>query len=299
MLTAQNLTKKFDNVKALDGICFEIEDGCIYGLVGSNGSGKSTLLRCISGVYSPDGGKVGIDGVPSFNNPGIKSQIAFLGDTPYFLPQSNLKEMAKFYKATYKNFDTDTYKRLLKVFPLNETARLSTFSKGMSRQAALILMLSCRPRYLLLDEAFDGLDVVMRKTLSNIIIDSTEKFRTTVIIASHNLREIEDMCDHISLLHEGRLIADGASDEISGSIHKIQAVFEEMPDDGAFSKLDIMKIQRSGSVVSLVARGEKEEIVSFVESLSPKFCECIDVSLEEMFIYELEVLGYDVKSIEE
>ncbi|MBO7519465.1 MAG: ABC transporter ATP-binding protein [Clostridia bacterium] len=299
MLTALNLTKIFENKTALDGISFEIEEGCVYGLVGSNGSGKSTLLRTICGVYKPDGGKVGIDGVGSFNNPAVKTQIAFLGDTPYFLPQSNLKEMARFYKAAYKNFDSDTYARLLTVFPLNENARLSTFSKGMRRQAALILMLSTKPRYLLLDEAFDGLDVVMRKTLSNIIIDCTEKYGTTVIIASHNLREIEDLCDHISLLHEGKLIADGGIDDVRGKIHKVQAVFESMPEDEAFSDLDVMKTERSGSIVSLVVKGEREKIVSKIEKLEPKFYECIDVTLEEAFIYELEVKGYDVKSIED
>lgn len=299
MLTALNLTKVFEDKKALDGVCFQIDDGCVYGLVGSNGSGKSTLLRCISGVYKPDDGKVGIDGINSFNNPAVKSQIAFLGDTPYFLPQSNLKEMASFYKSTYRNFDYETYRYYLSVFPLSETARLSTFSKGMRRQAALILMLATKPRYLLLDEAFDGLDVVMRKTLSNIIIDSTQKYGMTVIIASHNLREIEDMCDHISLLHDGKLIADGGVEDVRGKIHKIQAVFDNVPETKAFSALDLMKIERTGSVISLVARGEKDEITAFVESLSPKFCECIDVSLEEAFIYELEVLGYDVKSIEQ
>lgn len=299
MLTALNLTKVFEGEKALDGVCFEIDDGCVYGLVGSNGSGKSTLLRCISGVYKPDFGKVGIDGISSFNNPSVKSQIAFLGDTPYFLPQSNLKEMASFYKSTYKNFDTHTYNYLLSVFPLDERARLSTFSKGMRRQAALILMLSTKPRYLLLDEAFDGLDVVMRKTLSNIIIDCTQKYNMTVIIASHNLREIEDMCDHISLLHNGKLIADGGIDDVRGKIHKVQAVFENVPETSVFSGLDLMKIERTGSVIQLVARGDKGEIVSFIQSLGPKFSECIDVSLEEAFIYELEVLGYDVKSIEE
>lgn len=299
MLTAHNLTKVFEDKKALDSVCFEIDDGCVYGLVGSNGSGKSTLLRLISGVYKPDGGSVGIDGIRSFNNPAVKSQIAFLGDTPYFLPQSNLKEMASFYKNTYKNFDEDVYKYLLRVFPLSETARLSTFSKGMARQASLILMLSTKPRYLLLDEAFDGLDVVMRKTLSNIIIDSTEKYGMTVIIASHNLREIEDMCDHISLLHGGKLIADGGIDDVRGKIHKIQAVFDKVPETEVFSSLDLMKIERTGSLIQIVARGNKDEIVSFIEKLRPKFYECIDVSLEEAFIYELEVLGYDIKSIEE
>lgn len=299
MLTALNLTKVFENVTALNNVCFEIDDGCVYGLVGSNGSGKSTLLRLISGVYKPDKGMVGIDGIASFNNPAVKSQIAFLGDTPYFLPQSNLKEMARFYEGTYKNFDVDVYNRLLSIFPLNEKARLSTFSKGMRRQAALILMLATRPRYLLLDEAFDGLDVVMRKTLSNIIIDCTEKYGTTVIIASHNLREIEDMCDHISLLHNGTLIADGGIDDVRGKIHKIQAVFENMPDDKAFASLNIMKSERTGSIIQLVAKGERDEIVAAVEALSPKFCECIDITLEEAFIYELEVRGYDVKSIED
>ncbi len=299
MLTALNVTKTFDGTKALDNVCFNIEDGCVYGLVGSNGSGKSTLLRLISGVYKPDGGTVGVDGVATFNNPALKNEIAFLGDTPYFLPQSNLKEMAHFYGSMYSGFDTDTYRRLLTVFPLDENARLSTFSKGMARQAALILMLSCRPRYLLLDEAFDGLDVVMRKTLSNIIIEYTQKYSTTVIIASHNLREIEDMCDHISLLHGGRLITSGGIDEVREKVHKIQAAFETVPSDDAFSGLDVMKIERSGSVIQLVVRGDKERITGYVEAMSPKFFECIDVSLEEAFIYELEVLGYDVKSIEE
>lgn len=299
MLTALHLTKQFENTKALDNVCFEIEDGCVYGLVGTNGSGKSTLLRLISGVYKPDEGSVGIDGVGSFNNPAVKSQMAFLGDTPYFLPQSTLKEMARFYKSTYETFDTEIYRRLLTAFPLKENARLSTFSKGMRRQAALVLMLATKPRYLLLDEAFDGLDVVMRKTLSNIIIDCTEKYGTTVIIASHNLREIEDMCDHISLLHNGELIADGGVDDVRGKIHKIQAVFETMPSEDAFAGFDLVKMERSGSIVWLVVKGDKDAIVSRVKALSPKFYECIEVTLEEAFIYELEVRGYDVKSMEE
>ncbi len=297
MITANNLTKRFEAAKALDSVTMNFEDGCIYGLVGSNGSGKSTLLRLIAGVYMADGGHIGIDGVDSFNNPKIKQQIAFLGDTPYFLPQSNLKEMASFYYSTYEDFSYKIYKELLSVFPLDEKARLSTFSKGMQRQAALILTLSTRPRYILLDEAFDGLDVVMRRTLANIIIDGVSKQGMTAIIASHNLRELEDMCDHICLVHEGQLVAEGSVDEIRGRIHKIQVAFENIPEMSAFDGLDIMKIERTGSVIQLVVRGDEKEIMDHIKMLFPVFAECIEPSLEELFVYELEVTGYDVKNI--
>lgn len=206
MIIAKALTKKFDEKIALDSITMTINDGCVYGLVGSNGSGKSTLLRLISGVYMADAGEICVDGENCFNNPTIKSQIAFLGDTPYFLPQSDLKEMAELYSSMYPDFDYQIYNHLLTVFPLNQQARLSTFSKGMQRQAALILALSTNPRYLLMDEAFDGLDVVMRRVLANIIMDGVEKRGMTAIIASHNLRELENVCDNVCVIHDGKII---------------------------------------------------------------------------------------------
>ncbi len=297
MITGSNVFKKFENKVALDKISFKIEDGCIYGLVGSNGSGKSTLLRLISGVYRVDDGEICVDGIPAFDNPLIKSQIAFLGDTPYFLPQSNLSDMARFYASLYPDFSYDEYNRLLSIFPLDPKARLSTFSKGMQRQASLILLLSTKPRYILLDEAFDGLDVVMRKVLGNILMDGVEKSGITAIIASHNLRELESLCDHIGLIHEGKMIMDGAIEGIRDKIHKIQVAFSSVPETKIFEKLDIIKLERTGSLVQIIARGERKEILDYINGLCPLFAECIEPTLEEMFMYELEVTGYDVKNI--
>ncbi len=297
MITAKALTKKFDNKLALDNVTLTISDGCIYGLVGSNGSGKSTLLRLIAGIYMADAGEIGVDGESCFNNPSVKTQIAFLGDTPYFLPQSNLKEMALLYDSMYVGFDYNIYNYLLSVFPLDQKARLSTFSKGMQRQAALILALSTNPRYLLLDEAFDGLDVVMRKVLGNIVIDSVEKRGMTVIIASHNLRELESICDHICVIHEGKILSNTSLEAIHNSIHKVQVAFKETPDMSVFEQIYVMKTERIGSLLQMVVKGNQTEIMEFIDSLSPLYAECVEPSLEEVFVYELEVIGYDVKNI--
>ncbi len=297
MIIAKDLVKRFDEKEALKNISLEITDGSVYGLVGSNGSGKSTLLRLISGVYMPDSGEIGIDGIGTFNNPTLKSQIAFLGDTPYFLPQSDLKEMAALYSNMYPSFDYDTYNHLLTVFPLDQKARLSTFSKGMQRQAALILSLSTKPRYILLDEAFDGLDVVMRRVLANIIMESVDKYGMTAVIASHNLLELENVCDHIAVVHEGKIISNGNVDSIKGRIHKIQVAFSDVPELSVFDELDVMKLERTGSLLSLVVRGDEQEILQFINRLCPLYCEAIEPTLEEVFVYELEVTGYDVKNI--
>lgn len=297
MIKGTNLTKKFGENTALDGISFEIKNGSIYGLVGSNGSGKSTLLRLISGVYRADGGSIEVDGENCFNNISIKDKIAFLGDTPYFLPQSNLLDMKRFYKSVYSNFSDETFEHLLSIFPLNRNARISTMSKGMQRQAALILAMSTRPSYLLLDEAFDGLDVVMRRVLANIIIDGVERDGLTAIIASHNLRELEDIVDHIALIHNGNILFNGQSEQLKDKIHKIQVAFNNVPDTTVFDALDVMKIERTGSLLQLVVRGDKKEIMDFIKNLMPLFAECIQPTIEEIFVYELEVIGYDVKNI--
>ncbi len=297
MIKATELTKNFGQTKALDGVCFEIENGTVFGLVGSNGSGKSTLLRLISGVYMPDGGTICIDDESCFNNPAIKAQVAFLGDTPYFLPQSNIAEMARMYAGVYPEFDYGMYKRMLEIFPLDPKARISSFSKGMQRQAALILSISTNPRYILLDEAFDGLDVVMRRVLANIIMDGVEKRGMTAVIASHNLRELEDVCDHVGLIHNGNMMFSDRTESLRGGLHKVQAAFSAVPDMSVFSRLNVLKCERSGSIVQMVVRGDEQEIMGFINRLSPVFSECIEPTLEEMFVFELEATGYDVKNI--
>ena len=299
MIKGIGLTKTFENKVALDTLNFEIEDGCIYGLIGSNGSGKSTLLRLISGVYAPDAGALLIDGEPVFNNPAKKAQVAFLGDTPYYLPQANIKEMADFYRQMYESFDNKVYARLLEIFPLNEKMRSATMSKGMQRHAALILAIATCPKILLLDEAFDGLDVVMRQVLKNILIEGMEDRQMTTIIASHNIRELEDLCDHISLIHNGQLKFNDSADRLKGKLHKVQIAFSEMPPEEAFSPLQVLKSERTGMLLQMVVRGYKDEILEHCHRLSPLFVECIEPSLEEMFIYELEVAGYDAKSLTE
>lgn len=297
MIKAVELSKKFDNKLALDKVTFRIPDGSVFGLVGSNGSGKSTLLRLISGIYPPDSGRLEMNGIAVFNNPMVKSQIAFLSDIPYFLPQTNLDEMAALYEKMYPNFSREEYKRLLDIFPLDCKDKLSSFSKGMQRQASLILALASMPRYLLLDEAFDGLDVVMRKVLINILLEGIEKNSITAVVSSHNLREIEEMCDHIAVIHNGKLITSGSVEEAKNNIHKFQAAFNSVPEIKVFDSLDILKTERTGSLIQIIAKGDEKEIEDFIKQFDPIFIECIEPTLEETFIYELEVLGYDIKNI--
>lgn len=297
MIKVFNLTKEFEKHKALDNLNFEILDGCIYGLVGSNGSGKSTLLRLLSGVYYADSGNISVDGYAVFNNPEVKSNIFYLPDTPYFFKNANIKEMAKFYEGMYPTFDQERFKYLTEVFPISITDKIDNMSKGMQRQAALMLALSTNPKYLLLDEAFDGLDPVMRKVLKSLLIDGIEKTGMTAIIASHNLRELEDLCDHISLLHSGKLIFSKSLENVCGSIHKVQAAFKSLQPEIKFEGLDILKCERTGSLMQMVISGDKDDIMEKINSLNPIFAEILQPTLEEVFIYEMEEQGYDVKNI--
>lgn len=297
MIKAVGLTKIFDGKKALDEIDLSINDGSIYGLVGSNGSGKSTFLRLAAGIYTPDGGGITADGEKIFDNFRKKTEIAYLGDTPYFMPHATIKETAKLYRTVYPNFDNALYNRLLEIFPLDYKAKIATMSKGMQRQAALIMAIASSPKYLLLDEAFDGLDPVIRKVLKSILIEGAENRSMTTVIASHNLRELEDLCDSVGLIHGGNIIFSDPIEVLKGKLHKVQMAFSRLPEVSVFSELNILKIERSGSIISMIVRGDEEEIMAYINRLSPIFSECIEPTLEEMFVYELGVTGYDVKSI--
>lgn len=296
MIEAINLTKRFENKVALDSVNFEIKEGSVYGLVGSNGSGKSTLMRLISGVYTSDGGDILIDGEKPFNNPQLKSKICYLPDTPYFIHQSNINEMAKYYAMLYPTFDWERFEYLSSIFPLNKKARIATMSKGMQRQAALMLCLSVRPKYLLLDEAFDGLDPVMRKVLKSLLAEGVSD-GMTAIIASHNLSDLESLCDSVGLLHNGNIVFNEDIDNLKGNVHKVQAVFSMIPDLSVFDELKPMKIEKTGSLIQLVVKGDEKEIKSFLNALVPVFIELVPPSLEEIFVYELEEKGYDFEEL--
>lgn len=297
MIRTTALTKRFDSFTALDAFSTTIPDGSVYGLVGSNGSGKSTLLRLISGIYEPDGGAVEIDGLEPFENPAAKQQVFHVSDDLYFLPQSNMNEMAKFYRSIYAGFREETYLEMCSRFPIDPKKRINTFSKGMKRQVALILALACNPRVLLLDEAFDGLDPIIRGALRKILADQVFERRMTVLIASHNLRELEDICDLMGLLHQGKIVFERDIDAVKLGFCKVQAGFKAPPAQEALQQLNIMRLDQVGSVLSLIVRGNSEEILSYMNTLEPMFVETVPLTLEEVFIYEMEAVGYDFNKI--
>ena len=297
MIAIKNLTKHFGTFPALDQISFEIGSGSVFGLVGSNGAGKSTLLRTISGIYCPDGGSIEVDGAEPFENSQVKGRMAFISDYPYFIPQSNLEEMAELYALAYPRWDKKRFDELCSIFPISRKDRIINMSKGMQRQAALITALSSRPDYLLLDEIFDGLDPVMRQLLKRILSSEVSDRGMTVVIASHNLRELEDLCDHVGLLHKGGIIFERELDELKLGIHKVQAILKPMPTQEELSGLNIISQEIRGSLIELVARGSKEGILLKLEQFHPIFSEVLPLTLEEVFISEMEVAGYDIDNI--
>ena len=294
MIQVERLTKKFQTHTALNQISVSVQPGSVFGLVGSNGAGKSTLLRTIAGIYKPDSGTVAIDGTPIFEHPSVKNDIFFISDFPYFIPQSNMKEMAKFYASMYSNWSHERYRELCHLFPIEEKMKISSMSKGMQRQVALICALSTQPKVLLMDEIFDGLDPVMRQLLKKLLAREVSERNITVMIASHNLRELEDVCDHVGLLHQGGVVFEQELDGLKLNLHKLQAVFKPMISMDVFSDLDILKFDMKGSLINMVIRGDKGVISRRIEALKPVYFEMLPLTLEEVFISEMEVSGYDI-----
>lgn len=298
MIKATNLFKSFDDFNALEELNTVIENSCICGLVGSNGAGKSTLLRLLAGVYKPTKGSITIDGQDIYENQNIKQQVYFVPDDLYFFPGATMDYMAKYLKKIYINWNQQRYEDLLSKFPMSRKKKLHNSSKGMRRQAALILALSCQPRYLLLDEAFDGLDPVLRLALRKLMAEDVMNRGMTVIIASHNLRELEDVCDQVGLLHQGHILFQRELDDLKLGFCKVQAAFKPMISEEILKKeLDILKIETSGSMVSIVARGTVEEVSEKLQKLNPLLCEAVPMMLEEIFIYEMEAVGYDYNNV--
>lgn len=297
MIHAENVTMKFEDFTALNHLNCTIPDGCIYGLVGSNGAGKSTFLRLISGVYRPLEGTIDIDGNPIYENPEMKKQIVYVPDDLYFLPQANMNRMAKFYSAIYESFSFERFENLTKTFGLNPNANINTFSKGMRRQAATILALSTSPRYLFFDETFDGLDPVMRNLVKTVIYNDVAERSTTTIITSHSLRELEDTCDQLALLHKGGIIFESDIQNLKTSLFKVQIAFGEAYDRTLFAGIDMLDYTQKGSVATFIARGDREEFRLKLQEMHPLVLDILPLSLEEVFIYEMEALGYAFKDI--
>ena len=297
MILINRVTKKFGDVTALDGLSFNISSGTVFGLVGSNGSGKSTLLRVISGVFKPDGGEVDIDGEGTYENPEIKAKCFFVPDFPYFYNNSTIENTAFIYRRIYPNWDEEYYKFLCSTFPVDPKKTVINMSKGMQRQAALILALATRPKYLLLDEIFDGLDPVIRQLVKRIIITNVTDNNMTVVIASHNLRELENICDHIGLLHKGGVVMERELDDMKLGIHKAQLAFKDEVDESIFNDFNIVKLSRRGNVFNITVKGDIDEVTEKLEALEPAFMEALPLTLEEVFINEMEGAGYDINNI--
>ena len=253
------LSKKFDNIQALDQVTTRIQKGSIFGLIGSNGAGKSTFLRLLAGIYRPDAGQILIDGQPVYENENLKQRIFYISDDQFYFPNSNMEEMARYFSVMYQRFSYETFQELTALFRLDSKRKLNTFSKGMQKQAHIILALSCRPDYLFCDETFDGLDPVMRQAVKRLLADAVLEYQMTPIIASHNLRELEDICDHIGLLHQGGVVFERELDHLQSNIHKVQCAFSAPKQQDDFAGLDIVTLEQRGSLSILVVRGSAEE----------------------------------------
>lgn len=298
MIEVKNLSKSFGAVKAIDAISAHIEEGHVFGLIGTNGAGKSTLMRLLTGVLKPDGGEILIDGEPVYDNPAVKEKIFYISDDQYFFRSGTPKEMVKLYKTYYPGFDEEKWKDLMEKFGLDAGRKVNTFSKGMKKQLSVICGICANTKYLLCDETFDGLDPVMRQAVKALFVREIDERGLTPVIASHNLRELEDICEYVGLLHRGGILLEKDMEDMKLNIHKLQCVIrEEEMLQKIKNTLDVVTCENRGSLYTVTVRGSRETVVEFMELLNPVFYELLPLSLEEIFISETEVKGYDIKAL--
>ena len=297
MIEVQQLTKTFDGFRALDQATLTVPDGAIYGLVGPNGAGKSTVIRHLTGVYRPDSGQVLVDGEPIYENPGKKALMAAIPDDWFYFPSATVRDMMRFYRGFYPSFDMDRYAKLREVFEIPEKSLIRRLSKGMQKQVAFWLTLCCRPKYLVLDEPVDGLDPVMRRQVWSLLMADVTEYGTTVLVSSHNLRELEDVCDHVGIMNKGKILLERSLSDLQENIVKLQAVWSgaeppEMPED-----LQVLHTSHVGRVYTYIVRGNGRSLQERLSAFQPLMLEALPLSLEEIFIYELGGEHYAVKEI--
>jgi len=298
MIQVNNVTKTFEGFKALDGLTMKVERGSIYGLVGPNGAGKSTILRHITGVYRPDSGSVLVDGQSVYENPAVKAKIAVIPDELYYFASASTRDMMKFYRGLYPRFDDKRYQALKEAFPeVDEKQPIRRLSKGMQKQSAFWLALCCEPDLLVLDEPVDGLDPVMRRQVWSLLMGDVAQRGTTVLVSSHNLRELEDVCDHVGILSHGKVLLERSLTDLQDNIVKLQAAFAQAEPPQLPRDMNILHTSQVGRVYTYIVRGNPAEIKSRMAAYSPILLEVLPLSLEEIFIYELGGEDYGVRDI--
>ena len=296
MIEVRDAVKKFDGFAALDGANLLVPQGSVYGLVGPNGAGKSTLIRHLTGIYRQDGGTVRVDGQPVWENAALKARIAAIPDDWYYFMQSTVRDMMRFYKGFYPSFSTERYEKLKEVFNIDEKRTIRRLSKGMQKQVAFWLALSCMPDYLILDEPVDGLDPVMRRQVWSLVMGDVAQRGTTVLVSSHNLRELEDVCDHVGIMDHGRVLLERSLAQLQDNMVKLQVVFQdgtnEVPAD-----LPVLHASKVGRIHTLIMRMNAEEATARLAVYNPLLVDAVPLTLEEIFIYELGGADYAVKDI--
>lgn len=293
MIKIDKLSKKYDKDYVLKDLSCNIKDNSIYGLVGANGSGKSTLLRTIMGIYETDGGTISVDGNEVYDNEIMKQKMVFVADDLFFYPGYTLMDTAKYYQSMYKDFDMGYLKELAGMLNLSLNKKISTFSKGMKRQCALICAISTNADYMFFDETFDGLDPVIRNTMKKILIKQMNKKNTTIVMTSHNLRELEDICDNLGLLYQGGILFESDVDTIKTNMFKVQLSFEKNFDKDDFEDFNILSFKKQGSVATIIIKDTDGKSKKKIEKMKPLILDYLPLTLEEVFIYEMEALGYE------
>ena len=297
MIEGKNVVKTFEGFRALDGLTMTVPTGAVYGLVGPNGAGKSTIIRHLAGIYRQDEGEMLVDGQPVYENNEVKRRMAVIGDDWYYFPQAGIREMAKFYAGMYPQFSWERYEKLKEVFPLDEKLMLRRMSKGMQKQAAFWLTVCCMPEYLILDEPVDGLDPVMRRQVWSLLLGDVAERGTTVLVSSHNLRELEDVCDHVGILNHGKVLLERILSDLQDNTVKLQVAYQGVTEPPLPSELNILHRSHVGRVYTYIVRGSSQEILRRMQITEPVLLESIPLTLEEIFIYELGGVDYAAKDI--
>lgn len=297
MIRVENVTKTFGDFKALDDTTLHVKKGAIYGLVGSNGAGKSTIIRHITGIYRPDSGSILVDGEPVYENPAVKNKIAYIPDDLFYFMQADTMEMKRFYKGIYSNFDEKLFDKLRDFFPSIDVKRsIRRLSKGMQKQVAFWLSICTMPELMVLDEPVDGLDPVMRRQIWSIILAEAAERDITVLVSSHNLRELEDVCDHVGIMHKGKIMIERSLSDLQGSVSKIQVAFQEgMPS--LPKEFEILHMSNTGRVYTLIVKGDPQKARAMLESTHPMLIDVLPLTLEEIFVYEMGGVNYEIKDI--